>query len=179
MIRTRSSDMADKQEQPRRKREFMMMIQFSQNYLKASLRSGVVGYPPSVVEYRIHWEVVPRAKNSRVCSFILTNKRTTCIVQGIGKCLLTHTRPCLLWRSLSCFDVLAWNLLLKAEEDTLVSAWLTVATGPIVLWPAPCIVGAARRLTQVSYVAALRESSVLWQQSWGGLCCGSRSDCDV
>jgi len=107
MSRTRSSDMADKQEQPRRKREFMMMIQFSKNYLKASLRSGAVGYAPSVVEYRIHWEVVPHAKNSRVCSFILTNKRTTCSVQGIGKCLLTHTRPCLLWRSLSCFDLLA------------------------------------------------------------------------
>lgn len=58
MIRTRSSDVADKQEQPRRrKREFMMMIQFSQNYLKASLRSSAVVYAPSVVEYRIHWEL--------------------------------------------------------------------------------------------------------------------------
>jgi hypothetical protein len=46
--------MADKQEQPRRKREFMMMIQFSQDYLRASLRSSALAFAPSPVAYRIH-----------------------------------------------------------------------------------------------------------------------------
>lgn len=35
----------------------------------------------------------------------------------------------------------SWNLLLKTGEDKLVFAWLTVATGPIILWPVLCIVG--------------------------------------
>ena len=52
-----------------------------------------------------------------------------------------------------------WNLIVKGEDDKLLGAWGTVVTAPVILSPFLLIV---MRMMPVSYIAALREISVVF-----------------